>query len=220
MWGREVVRTVECVLLCVYVCNLGSSCCIKAWEDLCQTTADKSSEESRAAMLRGSARVKIVLSNGWDKIRAFQEQDPCKNHTKRYTKQVKYAHALCYDQSAWNLQATRQVSNAILCSAWKMWGFLSPLFLRLSSLITLCRTPHTILGRGGEKNKKWVRATYFFPTVHGGGGWRCYRQLDWSRAWWGGRALSPNAATQNWVTAEATSCKRLVIPGRKAANEP
>ena len=33
---------------------------------------------------------------------------------------------------------------------------------------------------GGERKEaeKWVRATYFFPTVHGGRGWRCYRQLD------------------------------------------
>lgn len=43
----------------------------------------------------------------------------------------------------------------------------------------LCRTTCTILGRGVEKKEeKWVRATYFFPTVHGGRGWRCYRQLD------------------------------------------
>ncbi len=33
-----------------------------------------------------------------------------------------------------------------------------------------------------KKEEKWVRATYFFPTVHGGRGWRCYRQLDESRA--------------------------------------
>lgn len=43
----------------------------------------------------------------------------------------------------------------------------------------LCRSTCTILGRGVEKkDEKWVRATYFFPTVHGGRGWRCYRQLD------------------------------------------
>lgn len=88
MWDREVVRTVECVvLLCMCVCNLRSSCCIKAWEDLCQTTADKSSEEYRAAMLRGSTRVKIVLSNGGDKIRACQKQNPLKKNMQRYTKQ-------------------------------------------------------------------------------------------------------------------------------------
>lgn len=59
----ESVLLYVCACVCVFVCNLRSSCCIKAWEDLCQTTADKSAEENRAAMLRGSARVKIVLSN-------------------------------------------------------------------------------------------------------------------------------------------------------------
>lgn len=51
------------------------------------------------------------------------------------------------------------------------------LSLLLSPSIMLCRTPCTILGRGGKKEKKkeekWVRATYFFfpqfTEAEGGG---------------------------------------------------
>lgn len=54
------------------------------------------------------------------------------------------------------------------------------LSLLLSPSIMLCRTPRTILGRGGKKKKKKSGSgrPIFFPTVHGGRGWRCYRQLD------------------------------------------
>lgn len=49
--------------------------------------------------------------------------------------------------------------------------FIPPLFLRLSPLITLCRTPHTILGRGGEKKKKKVgQGDLFFS--HSSRQWR------------------------------------------------
>lgn len=53
------------------------------------------------------------------------------------------------------------------------------LSLLLSPSIILCRTPCTMSGRREKKKEeKWVRATYFFPTVHGGRGWWCYRWLD------------------------------------------
>lgn len=50
----------------------------------------------------------------------------------------------------------------------------------------LHRTLCTILGRGREKKKEEKKKKkksgserpIFFPTVHGGRGWRCYRQLD------------------------------------------
>lgn len=57
------------------------------------------------------------------------------------------------------------------------------LSLLLSPSIMLCRTtPSTILGKGEGKKKRRRKVgqgdLFFFPTVHEGRGWRCYRQLD------------------------------------------
>lgn len=99
-----------------------------------------------------------------------------------------------------------------------------PFFLPLSPSIMLCRTPPcTISGRRKKKREgKWVRATYFFFSHSS----RRQRVVELSSVRRGagpdGKA-GPCRETQPLRTgsaAEATSCKRLVILGRKAANEP
>lgn len=92
-------------------------------------------------------------------------------------------------------------------------------------------TARTISGRGVEREKKkkgeeeeeekWVRATYFFPTVHGGRGWRCYRRLDEEQGLMGRQGLVARRSHS-----ELGQRRRLHLVnglsywGRKAANEP
>lgn len=85
----------------------------------------------------------------------------------------------------------------------------------------------TALGRGerGEEKKKkeekWVRATYFFS--HSSRRQRVAVLSSVRRGAGPDGEAGPCRETQPLRTgsaAEAMSCKRLVIPGRKAANEP
>lgn len=86
----------------------------------------------------------------------------------------------------------------------------------------LCRTPLHDLREGREKKEeKWVRATYFFS--HSSRRQRVAVLSSVRREAAPDGEAGPCRETQPLRTgsaAEATSCKRLVILGRKAANEP
>lgn len=73
----------------------------------------------------------------------------------------------------------REASESVFFNFFSSFVSLS-LSLLLSPSIMLCRTPCTISGRGEKKRRRKVGQgdLFFFPTVHGGRGWRCYRQLD------------------------------------------
>lgn len=71
----------------------------------------------------------------------------------------------------------KHLSGSFFTSFLPLFPSLSPFYClpRSCSAELLC----TISGRGEKKKKKSGSGRpIFFPTVHGGRGWRCYRQLD------------------------------------------
>lgn len=69
--------------------------------------------------------------------------------------------------------------------------------------------------------EKWVRATYFFPTVHGGRGWWCYRRLDEEQGLMGRQGLvARRSHSELGQQQRLRLVNGLSYRGRKAANEP
>lgn len=91
-------------------------------------------------------------------------------------------------------------------------------------------TARTISGRGVERKKRKKEEKkkksgsgrpIFFPTVHGGRGWRCYRQLDEEQG-----LMERQGLVARRSHSELGQRQRLHLVnglsywGRKAANEP
>lgn len=79
---------------------------------------------------------------------------------------------------------------------------------------------------GEEKKKKARRKVgqgdlFFFPTVHGGRGWRCYCQLDEERGLMGRQGLvARRSHSELGQRQRLRLVNGLSYRGRKAANEP